>query len=41
LAPAEAGPQTITLILSDGVVRRSQEISIEVVAVEAPAAESP
>ena len=34
LAPTEPGPQTITLILSDGVVRRSQEISIEVVAAE-------
>lgn len=41
LAPVEAGPQTIILILSDGVVRRSQEISIEVVAAEEPAAESP
>jgi hypothetical protein len=32
LAPAEPGPQTITLILSDGVVRRSQELTIEVLA---------
>lgn len=39
LAPAQPGPQTIVLILSDGVVRRSQEISIEVVTAEEPSGE--